>query len=274
MVVQMGSGERIHYLDWGAPTVPGPTILLLHGIASTAWSWAPVARRIHGRVRVLAPDLRGHGLSEGARSGLDLESMAWDALTVLASNGVGAGGRRAARGHRGARPGRHDRRDRGPTPAGLGLGPGARGWRLGGPGRLDAHEPGRVPGGHRRATRGARVDGCVPGRPARLRSGFLGCGPGTRGARPGGPEARRATWAWSRARRPCAASWRRCSGTGRSRRSRRHRRGCWCWWPGRAPRTTRWPANGSSPWRMSSTRGPLRACRRHASCGCRGPATT
>ena len=89
MVVQMGSGERIHYLDWGAPPVPGPTMLLLHGISATAWSWAPVARRMHGRVRILAPDMRGHGLSEGARSGLDLESMAWDALTVLAANGVG-----------------------------------------------------------------------------------------------------------------------------------------------------------------------------------------
>ena len=89
MVVQMGSGERIHYLDWGAPAVPGPTVLLLHGISATAWSWSPVARRIHRRVRVLAPDLRGHGLSEGARSGLDLDSMAWDALTVLAANGAG-----------------------------------------------------------------------------------------------------------------------------------------------------------------------------------------
>jgi pimeloyl-ACP methyl ester carboxylesterase len=89
MVFQMGSGERIHYLDWGEPHAAGPTIMLLHGITSTAWSWAPVARRIHLRARVLAPDLRGHGLSEGARSGLDLESMAWDALTVLAANGVG-----------------------------------------------------------------------------------------------------------------------------------------------------------------------------------------
>ncbi len=89
MVVQMGSGERIHYLDWGEPSSPGPTLLMLHGIASTAWSWAPVARRLFGRLRVLALDLRGHGLSEGARSGLDLDSLAWDALTVLAANGAG-----------------------------------------------------------------------------------------------------------------------------------------------------------------------------------------
>jgi len=89
MVVQMGSGERIHYLDWGPVTVPAPGLLLLHGITSTAWSWVPIGRRLHGRARLLAPDLRGHGLSEGARTGLDLESMAWDALTILAANGMG-----------------------------------------------------------------------------------------------------------------------------------------------------------------------------------------
>ncbi len=47
--------------------------------------------------------------------------------------------------------------------------PRARGRWLGGPGCLDPHEPRRVPGGHRRATGGARLDGCLPGRPARLR---------------------------------------------------------------------------------------------------------
>jgi pimeloyl-ACP methyl ester carboxylesterase len=40
--------------------------------------------------RVLAPDLRGHGLSESPRSGYDLESLAFDALTVLSANGFGA----------------------------------------------------------------------------------------------------------------------------------------------------------------------------------------
>ena len=94
MVVQMGTGERLHYLDWGVPSASAPTLLLLHGIASTAWSWTPIARRLAARVRVLALDMRGHGLSEAARTGLDLESLAWDALTVLAANGAGteAGG--------------------------------------------------------------------------------------------------------------------------------------------------------------------------------------
>jgi pimeloyl-ACP methyl ester carboxylesterase len=34
-------------------------------------------------------DLRGHGLSDSPRSGYDLESRAFDALTVLAANGMG-----------------------------------------------------------------------------------------------------------------------------------------------------------------------------------------
>jgi pimeloyl-ACP methyl ester carboxylesterase len=95
MVVRVGTGERIHYLDWGAPApapdgAPAPTLALVHGIALTAWSWAPVARRLCHVFRVLAIDLRGHGLSEGARSELTPASLAWDVLTVLAANGAGA----------------------------------------------------------------------------------------------------------------------------------------------------------------------------------------
>jgi pimeloyl-ACP methyl ester carboxylesterase len=99
MVVQVGTGERIHYLDWGVPPpdatgAPAPAVALLHGIGLTAWSWAPVARRLCRAFRVLAIDLRGHGLSEGARSDVTPDSLAWDALTVLAANGAGleAGG--------------------------------------------------------------------------------------------------------------------------------------------------------------------------------------
>jgi pimeloyl-ACP methyl ester carboxylesterase len=96
MVVRVGTGERIHYLDWGPPEgdTDAPVVALLHGIALTAWSWAPVARRLCRLFRVLAIDLRGHGLSEGARSDLTPASLAWDALTVLAANGAGleAGG--------------------------------------------------------------------------------------------------------------------------------------------------------------------------------------
>ena len=39
--------------------------------------------------RVLAADLRGHGLSDSPRTGYELDSLAFDALTVLVANGFG-----------------------------------------------------------------------------------------------------------------------------------------------------------------------------------------
>ena len=92
LLVTVDTGDRIHYLDWGGPArgeVPElPPLLLVHGLGQTSWSWAPVARRLHGYARVLAPDLRGHGLSESPRTGYGLESLAFDLLTVLVANGL------------------------------------------------------------------------------------------------------------------------------------------------------------------------------------------
>jgi pimeloyl-ACP methyl ester carboxylesterase len=104
LVVAMDTGERIHFLDWGGPAqgtsaapVALPPIVLVHELAQTAWSWAPVARRLSAVTRVVAVDLRGHGLSEAPRTGYDLESLALDVLTVMTANGWGSsvGGRPA-----------------------------------------------------------------------------------------------------------------------------------------------------------------------------------
>jgi pimeloyl-ACP methyl ester carboxylesterase len=93
LVVPMDTGDRIHYLDWGdrpAETHAGlPPLLLVHGLGQTAWAWAPIARRLRLRTRVLAADLRGHGLSDSPRSGYDLGSLAYDMLTVLVGAGFG-----------------------------------------------------------------------------------------------------------------------------------------------------------------------------------------
>jgi pimeloyl-ACP methyl ester carboxylesterase len=61
-VVEVRPGDRIHFLDWGGRGEPG--VLLIHGLSNTSWSWAPVARRLVARRRVVAMDLRGHGLSD------------------------------------------------------------------------------------------------------------------------------------------------------------------------------------------------------------------
>jgi pimeloyl-ACP methyl ester carboxylesterase len=89
LVVTMDTGDRLHYLDWGGDGRL-PPLLLIHGLQATAWAWAPIARRLRSATRILALDLRGHGLSESPRSGYDLESLAFDALTVLSANGFGA----------------------------------------------------------------------------------------------------------------------------------------------------------------------------------------
>jgi pimeloyl-ACP methyl ester carboxylesterase len=92
MVVQLQSGERIHYLDWDGG--PGAPMLLVHGLTRTSWTWLPVARRLASSHPVVAPDLRGHGASDAPLKGYELESMALDMLTVMAGRGWGqaAGG--------------------------------------------------------------------------------------------------------------------------------------------------------------------------------------
>jgi pimeloyl-ACP methyl ester carboxylesterase len=88
MVVQLQTGERIHYLDW-EPRQAGTPMVLIHGLTRTAWTWLPVARRLAGRHPVIAPDLRGHGGSDAPLQGYDLESLALDVLTVMAGRGWG-----------------------------------------------------------------------------------------------------------------------------------------------------------------------------------------
>ena len=93
LVVTVDTGDRIHYLDWGAALAGRsalPPLVLLHGLSATAMTWTPVARRLAPLTRVVALDLRGHGLSDSPRSGYELESLAFDALTVMVANGWGS----------------------------------------------------------------------------------------------------------------------------------------------------------------------------------------
>lgn len=95
---------RLHFLDWGGPDERAgggqAGVLLIPGVLSTAWSWAPVARRL-GRVRRTAVmDLRGHGLSDAPPGGYDLETLAADAAMVADVSGVaGRAGRVVLAGH-------------------------------------------------------------------------------------------------------------------------------------------------------------------------------
>jgi pimeloyl-ACP methyl ester carboxylesterase len=100
-VVVVTPGDRIHFLDWGRPgstdaggpaTTPAdaPGVLLIHGVAQTAWIWAPVARRLRAARPVVAMDLRGHGLSDAPTEdgAYDLAVLAEDVIAVAEGSGL------------------------------------------------------------------------------------------------------------------------------------------------------------------------------------------
>jgi len=92
-VVVLDEGDRLHFLDWGGPA-GGPGVLLVHGLSQTGWTWAPVARRLAGRCRVVAADLRGHGLSDAPTGAYELSALAGDAVAVAEGSGLLGGQRR------------------------------------------------------------------------------------------------------------------------------------------------------------------------------------
>jgi pimeloyl-ACP methyl ester carboxylesterase len=83
--VQTATGSVHAYDGWGPGTLP--TIVVLHGLGSTASSFGPLLTRIrpHGR-RVVALDLPGHGFSEAPRGPLTPEVLSgavYEALDTL-----------------------------------------------------------------------------------------------------------------------------------------------------------------------------------------------
>ena len=87
-VVLVEPGDRIHFLDWGGSGRPG--IVLVHGLAGSAWAWTPVARRLRAVSRTVAMDLRGHGLSDAptAPGAYELSALASDVVAVAEGSGA------------------------------------------------------------------------------------------------------------------------------------------------------------------------------------------
>src|SRR5688500_3265578 len=76
-------GHRVRFHRAGS----GPLVVLLHGIASTADTWAPVAGALARRHTVLAPDLLGHGESAKPRGDYSLGAYASGVRDLLAALG-------------------------------------------------------------------------------------------------------------------------------------------------------------------------------------------
>jgi pimeloyl-ACP methyl ester carboxylesterase len=73
-------GIRLHYRDWGGD---GDPILLLHGLSSNSRIWDLPARTLASRRRVIALDLRGHGLSDVPDDGYGFEETVADVIAFL-----------------------------------------------------------------------------------------------------------------------------------------------------------------------------------------------
>ena len=75
---------RFHYISWGAERVELPSVVLLHGITSSAQSWVRVGSVLAQHYRVYALDQRGHGKSiKPARGAYGLRQSADDALAFI-----------------------------------------------------------------------------------------------------------------------------------------------------------------------------------------------
>lgn len=81
------NGLRIHYHNWNPQG--DPVIVMLHGLAATARFWELCAPNLARQgFRILAPDLRGHGLSDKPANGYNFTSMGNDLAAFLDACGA------------------------------------------------------------------------------------------------------------------------------------------------------------------------------------------
>lgn len=97
-------GVAISYRDWDGPTAPIESgaaspmpLVLLHGLASSAWIWDLVAPILARDRRVVALDQRGHGRSEKPDTGYDFATIIADDIAAI--DQLGLGPRFAVAGH-------------------------------------------------------------------------------------------------------------------------------------------------------------------------------
>ncbi len=74
---------RVHYLNWVAPS-DGRPVILIHGLASNARIWELVAPHlVEAGLEPLAPDLRGHGLTDGPDGDYGFDTTSRDLAAFL-----------------------------------------------------------------------------------------------------------------------------------------------------------------------------------------------
>jgi pimeloyl-ACP methyl ester carboxylesterase len=87
--VQRLPGVDLHYRTWGAPSV-ARAVLLVHGLTASHKEWALLGPRLaESGHYVIAPDLRGRGLSGKPAQGYAVSIHAADLVGLLDALGIG-----------------------------------------------------------------------------------------------------------------------------------------------------------------------------------------
>ena len=79
--VVLKSGVRLHYLQQGPSS--GPAVIMLHGYSDSSFSFSRVLPLLPSSIRVIVPDLRGHGESARAADGYSMDAMARDVIDLM-----------------------------------------------------------------------------------------------------------------------------------------------------------------------------------------------
>jgi pimeloyl-ACP methyl ester carboxylesterase len=80
-----GRPLRLHYRDWGGS---GADLVLLHGLSSNARIWDLTAPALTERLRALALDQRGHGLSDKPNNGYTFAAVTGDLYAAIEALGL------------------------------------------------------------------------------------------------------------------------------------------------------------------------------------------
>lgn len=80
----VANGVRFHYGTQGS----GPLVLLVHGFPERWFSWrSQISALAAAGYRVVAPDLRGYGLSDKPRGGYEITNLALDIAQIIRALG-------------------------------------------------------------------------------------------------------------------------------------------------------------------------------------------
>ena len=100
------NGLEIHYAEAGA----GEPLILLHGWPQHWWCWREVIGPLAEHHRVICPDIRGMGWSQGSKDGYSWHGLAHDLIALMG----GLSGTTAPRPSRYAAPARIEQARDGP----------------------------------------------------------------------------------------------------------------------------------------------------------------